>query len=219
MVELSPTLSLSLPVSLPLARPVQSRVRARDGHGGGVPRRGAAHRGRRARRLQRHGFRLRPDGQRQDLHHARRPAVARLRLHGLSGGRGASVAPTCWEPGGTGRAGGRRRAQRSETPAADAEVTVDYVGTLLDGSEFDSSISRGQPATFGLQQVIKGWTEGLQLMNKGSKFKFYIPAELGYGDAGIPQGGIPGNSVLTFEVDLHDFKKCKRWKLFIKCDF
>jgi FKBP-type peptidyl-prolyl cis-trans isomerase len=94
---------------------------------------------------------------------------------------------------------------KGDKPAANAQVEVDYVGTLLNGTQFDSSIERGKRAKFGLNQVIAGWTEGLQLMNKGSKFKFYVPAELGYGERGIPQGDIPGNSVLVFEVELYDF--------------
>jgi FKBP-type peptidyl-prolyl cis-trans isomerase len=70
----------------------------------------------------------------------------------------------------------------------------------MDGSEFDSSIKRGEPSTFGLTQVIKGWTEGLQLMNVGSKFEFYIHPKLAYGPR--PRPSIPGNSLLIFEVEL-----------------
>ncbi len=85
-------------------------------------------------------------------------------------------------------------------PAATDRVRVHYRGTLLDGSEFDSSYSRGEPATFVLNQVIPGWTEGLQLMPVGSKYKFYIPSDLAYG----PNGGrsIEPNSTLIFEVEL-----------------
>ena len=79
-------------------------------------------------------------------------------------------------------------------------VKVHYVGRLMDGSEFDSSIKRGEPSTFGLTQVIKGWTEGLQLMNVGSKFEFYIHPKLAYGPR--PRPSIPGNSLLIFEVEL-----------------
>lgn len=90
-------------------------------------------------------------------------------------------------------------------PAATSQVTVHYTGTLLDGKKFDSSVDRGQPITFGLNQVIPGWTEGLQLMNKGAKYKLIIPPNLGYGDNGIP-GVIPPKSWLVFDVELIDFK-------------
>ncbi len=85
-------------------------------------------------------------------------------------------------------------------PSATDKVTVHYVGTMLDGSVFDSSRERGAPASFGLNQVIPGWTEGLQLMKVGSTYEFYIPSDLAYGDRG--NQGIPGGSVLKFEVEL-----------------
>lgn len=85
-------------------------------------------------------------------------------------------------------------------PTATDTVTVNYVGTLIDGTEFDSS---GSPITFPLNQVIAGWTEGLQLMTVGSTYMFYIPANLAYGAAGRPPV-IPGNSVLVFQVELLD---------------
>lgn len=88
-----------------------------------------------------------------------------------------------------------------EHPTATSKVTVHYHGTLTDGRVFDSSVDRGKPASFGLNQVIKGWTEGLQLMTPGAKYKFFIPSELGYGDRGA--GGMIGpHEVLVFEVEL-----------------
>ncbi|MFT4712721.1 MAG: FKBP-type peptidyl-prolyl cis-trans isomerase [Candidatus Azotimanducaceae bacterium] len=89
-------------------------------------------------------------------------------------------------------------------PTAADTVEVHYVGTLLDGTEFDSSIKRGQPASFGLGQVIPGWTEGLQLMRVGGKTRFFIPSDLGYGPGGTR--GIPPNSVLVFDVELLSIK-------------
>lgn len=87
------------------------------------------------------------------------------------------------------------------TPTATDRVKVDYVGTLIDGTEFDSSIKRGEPAIFGVDQVIPGWSEALQLMEVGSKYKLYIPSDLAYGEKGAPPV-IEPNSVLVFEVDL-----------------
>jgi FKBP-type peptidyl-prolyl cis-trans isomerase FklB len=84
-------------------------------------------------------------------------------------------------------------------------VTVNYRGTLLDGTEFDSSYKRGQPATFPVTGVIKGWTEALQLMKVGSKFQLFIPANLAYGDRS-PGVQIPPGSMLIFEVELLDVK-------------
>lgn len=86
-------------------------------------------------------------------------------------------------------------------PGPSDQVTVHYVGTLPDGTEFDSSVKRGQPATFGLNQVIAGWTEGLQLMEEGATFSFIIPPHLGYGERGA--GGVIGpNATLHFQVEL-----------------
>ncbi|MCB9034141.1 MAG: FKBP-type peptidyl-prolyl cis-trans isomerase [Chitinophagales bacterium] len=86
-------------------------------------------------------------------------------------------------------------------PKATDVVEVHYVGTLLDGTEFDSSIKRGQTAKFPLNQVIKGWTEGVQLMNVGSKYKFLLPSNLAYGEYGSPPV-IGPNEPLIFEVEL-----------------
>lgn len=86
-------------------------------------------------------------------------------------------------------------------PTANSKVTVNYEGFLVDGTKFDSSIDRGEPASFGLNGVIKGWTEGLQLMPEGSKFTFYIPYQLGYGERGAG-GVIPPYATLIFEVEL-----------------
>ncbi|MDP7592312.1 MAG: FKBP-type peptidyl-prolyl cis-trans isomerase [Litorilituus sp.] len=85
-------------------------------------------------------------------------------------------------------------------PRASAKVKVHYHGYLLDGTVFDSSVERGQPIQFGLNQVIKGWTEGLQLMAKGDKFKFFIPSYLAYGNRSA--GRIMPGSLLIFEVEL-----------------
>ncbi len=92
-------------------------------------------------------------------------------------------------------------------PAATDRVKVHYVGTLTDGTEFDSSVKRGEPAVFGVTQVISGWVEALQLMSVGSKWKLTIPSDLAYGPSGGPGGSIPPNSVLVFEVELLDIVK------------
>ena len=86
------------------------------------------------------------------------------------------------------------------SPKATDKVRVHYAGRLINGQEFDSSISRGQPAEFQLNRVIKGWTEGLQLMKEGAKYEFFIHPNLGYGNRNSPR--IPPNSVLIFEVEL-----------------
>lgn len=97
------------------------------------------------------------------------------------------------------------KAGEGPKPGPTSQVTVHYTGTLLDGKKFDSSRDRGQPITFGLNQVIPGWTEGLQLMNKGARYTLIIPPNLGYGDNGVP-GVIPPKSWLVFDVELIDFK-------------
>lgn len=93
-----------------------------------------------------------------------------------------------------------------EKPVATDTVKVHYVGTLVNGEQFDSSVDRGEPAVFPLNRVIAGWTEGVQLMSVGSKFKFTIPSELAYGPNGRPPQ-IPGNSVLQFEIELLEIQK------------
>ena len=90
-------------------------------------------------------------------------------------------------------------------PGPTDRVKVHYHGTLIDGTVFDSSVERGEPIVFGLNQVIAGWTEGVQLMPVGSKFKFYIPQNLGYGERAA--GSIPPYSTLIFEVELLDIEK------------
>lgn len=86
-------------------------------------------------------------------------------------------------------------------PSDTSRVKVHYTGTLIDGKKFDSSRDRGEPISFGLNQVIRGWTEGVQLMPVGSRFKFYIPYTLGYGEQGAG-GSIPGGAALIFDVEL-----------------
>lgn len=86
-------------------------------------------------------------------------------------------------------------------PKATDKVKCDYEGTLIDGTMFDSSIKRGQPAVFGVNQVIPGWVEALQLMSEGAKWRLYIPAELGYGAQGAGEM-IPPHSTLIFDVEL-----------------
>lgn len=88
-----------------------------------------------------------------------------------------------------------------KVPTASDEVTVHYTGKLIDGTVFDSSVERGEPATFGVGQVISGWTEALQLMHEGDKFMLFIPSELGYGERGAG-GQIPPYAALIFEVEL-----------------
>ncbi|MCK5815986.1 MAG: FKBP-type peptidyl-prolyl cis-trans isomerase, partial [Flavobacteriaceae bacterium] len=91
-----------------------------------------------------------------------------------------------------------------EQPTKASRVKVHYHGTLIDGTVFDSSVDRGEPTEFGVSQVIKGWTEGLQLMKVGAKYKFFIPQELAYGAR--PAGKIKPYSALIFEVELLEIK-------------
>lgn len=92
------------------------------------------------------------------------------------------------------------REGNGKKPKATDRVKVHYTGTLIDGTKFDSSVDRGEPITFALNQVIPGWTEGLQLMDEGSKYLLYVPYNLGYGEQ--PAGAIPPGSTLIFEVEL-----------------
>lgn len=89
-----------------------------------------------------------------------------------------------------------------ERPTAASTVRVNYEGKLLDGTVFDSSYTRGEPASFPLANVVPGWTEGLQLMPVGSKYRFWVPSQLGYGEAGTQGGPIGPNATLTFDVEL-----------------
>lgn len=93
---------------------------------------------------------------------------------------------------------------KGKTPKATDTVRVHYRGTLVDGTQFDSSYDRNEPAEFPVNGVIKGWTEALQMMKEGSKWKLFIPSELAYGARGRPS--IPPNSVLIFEVELLEVK-------------
>ena len=86
-------------------------------------------------------------------------------------------------------------------PGPTDEVTVHYTGKLLNGTVFDSSVERGEPATFPLDKVIPGWTEGLQLMSEGAKYRLFIPSELAYGSKGAGDQILP-NSTLIFDVEL-----------------
>ncbi|OEJ99102.1 peptidylprolyl isomerase [Flavivirga aquatica] len=94
-----------------------------------------------------------------------------------------------------------------EKPTTESKVKVHYHGTLIDGTVFDSSVDRGTPAEFGVTQVIKGWTEGLQLMSVGSKYKFFIPQELAYGANPRPGGAIKPYAALIFDVELIEIVK------------
>ena len=91
-------------------------------------------------------------------------------------------------------------------PTAESTVTVHYIGKLVDGTIFDSSVDRGEPTTFPLNRVIPGWTEGVQLMVVGDKWTFIIPSDLAYGEKGVPQAGITPNATLIFEVELLEIK-------------
>ena len=94
-----------------------------------------------------------------------------------------------------------------EKPTTASKVKVHYHGTLIDGTVFDSSVDRGEPTEFGVTQVIKGWTEGLQLMKVGAKYKFFVPSNLAYGGNPRPGGVIKPNSTLIFDVELLEIVK------------
>jgi FKBP-type peptidyl-prolyl cis-trans isomerase FklB len=97
---------------------------------------------------------------------------------------------------------------KGKKPKSSDTVTVNYRGTLIDGTEFDSSYKRGQPATFQVSGVIPGWTEGLQLMEEGAKWQLFIPSNLAYGERGA--GGVIGpNATLIFEVELLSIQEKK----------
>lgn len=97
----------------------------------------------------------------------------------------------------------------SATPKAVDTVVVNYKGALIDGTEFDNSFKRGEPAAFPVMGVIKGWIEILQLMRKGDNWKVYIPSELAYGAGGAAGGAIPPHAVLVFEITLEDIRPAK----------
>ena len=131
-------------------------------------------------------------------------AEKRERKKNLTAGR-EFLKKNAEEPGVTVTASGLQykviRDGEGNPPGPHSRVKCNYEGRLIDGQVFDSSYRRGTPAVFGLDQVIPGWTEGLQLMKVGSKHEFYIPADLAYGEVGVP-GVIPGNSTLIFTVEL-----------------
>ena len=93
-----------------------------------------------------------------------------------------------------------------KSPKASDTVTVNYRGTLIDGTEFDSSYKRGQAASFQVNGVIKGWTEALQLMKEGAKWQLFVPSNLAYGEKGTGSGPIGPNATLVFEVELISVK-------------
>jgi FKBP-type peptidyl-prolyl cis-trans isomerase FklB len=98
-------------------------------------------------------------------------------------------------------------AGKGKTPSATDQVKVHYHGTLIDGTVFDSSVERNSPATFGVNQVIPGWTEALQLMKEGSKYRLYVPQELAYGENPHPGGPIQPFMTLIFDVELLEVVK------------
>ena len=101
------------------------------------------------------------------------------------------------------------KAGKGKKPKATDTVTTHYRGTLIDGTEFDSSISRGKPASFPVNGVIPGWTEALQLMEEGAKWQLFIPSNLAYGDRGTPGGPIGPNATLIFDIELISIQEKK----------
>jgi len=101
------------------------------------------------------------------------------------------------------------KAGTGKKPKLNDTVTVHYRGTLIDGTEFDSSYKRGQPATFQVNGVIPGWTEALQLMEQGAKWQLFIPSNLAYGERGAPGGQIGPNATLIFEIELISIQEKK----------
>merc|ERR1711924_383620 len=102
-----------------------------------------------------------------------------------------------------------RKGDGTDHPTADSSCECHYEGTLIDGTEFDSSYDRGSPTSFAPNQVIKGWTEAMQLMVEGDKWEMYIPSELGYGDSGSPPN-IGGGDVLVFTMEIIKIKGDKK---------
>lgn len=102
------------------------------------------------------------------------------------------------------------KAGTGKKPKLTDTVTVNYRGTLIDGTEFDSSYKRGQPATFQVNGVIPGWTEALQLMEQGAKWQLFIPSNLAYGERGAPGGAIGPNATLIFEIELISIQENKK---------
>ena len=101
------------------------------------------------------------------------------------------------------------KAGTGKKPKMNDTVTVNYRGTLIDGTEFDNSYKRGQPATFQVNGVIPGWTEALQLMEQGAKWQLFIPSNLAYGERGAPGGQIGPNATLIFEIELISIQEKK----------
>lgn len=98
------------------------------------------------------------------------------------------------------------REGKGDTPSSDSMVVVDYKGTLIDGTEFDSSYKRGEPVELGVGRVIKGWQEALQMMKVGAKWQLFVPAKLAYGENGVPGTVIGPNETLLFDIELIDIK-------------
>jgi len=101
------------------------------------------------------------------------------------------------------------KAGKGKKPKATDTVTTHYRGTLIDGTEFDSSVSRGKPASFPVNGVIPGWTEALQLMEEGAKWQLFIPSNLAYGERGTPGGPIGPNATLIFDIELISIQEKK----------